>query len=421
MLHRPTEKLRFLRAALRIPLPALLLALGVAAPGHARVKAAVSREDVAEIETKYGRMVMRFFPDEAPGHVSYVKELIGKGFYNGTTFHRVIPYFVIQGGDPNSKDADRSNDGEGEADRRLKAEFSNTLHYRPGTVGMARDNDPNSGSCQFFIALENIPRLDGKYTIFGELVEGLEVARRIAELPRDLKDNPLEKVTMKVSLKTGKAPSFVNSLRQEEGREVLSGPGKPRAWDPGSSRWTSPALVHPAGKSLGTESWSAAPLDLAVSEDGAVLDVRFGSLEVPDAAKIRAAAMGWHFTPARFDGKAVKVRFSMDSHGGGLGPSKAPGTPRQIEDGIQPPALTVVVPLPPGAKPPAKQALVRLVVDESGQVSDASMEISSGTSSLDEAAMAAARKLVFNPALESKQPVSVYMNLPVRFAEAATP
>jgi len=84
------------------------------------------------------------------------------GFYDGTTFHRVIPRFVVQGGDPLSKNDDRSDDGNGEADRRLKAEFSTTLHYRPGTVGMARDADPDSGSCQFFIALEGIPRLDGR-------------------------------------------------------------------------------------------------------------------------------------------------------------------------------------------------------------------------------------------------------------------
>src|SRR5262245_19056951 len=126
---------------------------------------AATREEVALIHTAQGDIAFRFFPTVAPQHVSYVKELIGRGFYDGTTFHRVIPFFVIQGGDPNSKDADRGNDGDGEGDRRVKAEFSSKLHYRPGTVGMARDVDPDSGSCQFFIAMENIQRRSGKYTI----------------------------------------------------------------------------------------------------------------------------------------------------------------------------------------------------------------------------------------------------------------
>src|SRR5437867_9523748 len=137
----------------------------------APVPAAV-KEEVAVLHTPKGEIAFRFFEADALGHAAYVKELIRRGFYDGTTFHRVIPHFVIQGGDPNSKDADRSNDGDGEADRRLKAEFSTKLHYRPGTVGMARDADPDSGSCQFFIALENIPRLDGKYTVFGEVITG---------------------------------------------------------------------------------------------------------------------------------------------------------------------------------------------------------------------------------------------------------
>src|SRR6185295_1489188 len=117
----------------------------------------------------------------------------------------------------------RSDDGEGEGDRRLKAEFSSTLHYRQGTVGMARDADPDSGSCQFFIALENIPRLDGRYTIFGEVIAGLDVARRIADLPRDLNDNPLEPVKVTARLEKRKLPGTVVS-RQPGGTsgEVLT-------------------------------------------------------------------------------------------------------------------------------------------------------------------------------------------------------
>ena len=407
-------------------LPPLLFAAGVAALSFAPAapasrKTAALKEDVAVIETGYGRMVLRLFPDEAPQHVAYFKELIGRRFYDGTTFHRVIPYFVIQGGDPNSRDADRSNDGDGEADRRLKAEFSEALHYRPGTVGMARDADPNSGSCQFFIALQNIPRLDGKYTIFGELVEGLEVARKIGDLPRDLNDNPLERAEMRMSLKRDRVVSSVNSFRQAEGGEVLTGPGKPKPWDPGSARWISPALVRPVGNTLVTEAWPSAPLDLTLWEDGSVLDVRFARMRTEHAAEILAAVKGWRFIPARHDGKPVKVRFSMDSLGGSLGPSAVPGTPRLIEGGISPPATVVRVTLPAGTKPPPKEPLLRLTVDETGRVADAGVEISCGVAALDEAALAAARQMLFAPALDGKKPVPVYMNLPTRFVEPPTP
>jgi len=149
---------------IRIPVPGvrlivsacLLLACGAVAP----MAAPASKEEVAVLTTPHGEIVWRFLDGDAPGHAAYVRDLIRRGFYDGTTFHRVIPHFVVQGGDPNSKNADRSDDGDGEADRRLKAEFSTTLHYRPGSVGMARDADPDSGSCQFFIALEDLPRLD---------------------------------------------------------------------------------------------------------------------------------------------------------------------------------------------------------------------------------------------------------------------
>ncbi len=406
-------------------LPFLLAAaLGTLAAARAKPPAPKNdalKEEVAVIETRFGRIVFRFFPDEAPGHVAYVKELIGRGFYDGTTFHRVIPHFVIQGGDPNSKDEIRENDGEGEADRRLKAEFSAALHYRPGTVGMAREADPNSGSCQFFIALENLPRLDGKYTIFGEVIEGIEVARKIAAVPRDLKDNPLNKVPMKVTLKTARVPGSIDSFRQGEGGEVLTGPGKPRPWDPGSSRWASPALALPAGQPLGTEAWPATALDLSVGEEGEVLDVRFARINVERAVEILAAVRSWRFLPARYDGKPVKARFAIDSRGGNLGPSAVPGTPRQIEGEIRPPSAAVAVPLPPGMKAPGKEPLLRLTVDETGHVADVEVEVSSGVQVLDEAALASARKMVFVPALEGKEPVSVYMNLPVRFVEAPSP
>src|SRR5882672_1323130 len=215
------------RRAGRAAIPGLvLIALLEAAPAAPppaaprATEASARAGEVAVLETPQGTIVWRFFPEQAPGHVAYVKELIRRGFYDGTTFHRVIPHFVIQGGDPNSKNDDRGDDGEGEADRRLKAEFSGSLHYRPGTVGMARDPDPDSGSCQFFIALENLPRLDGRYTIFGEVIEGLEVARRIAGLPRDPNDNPLQPVRVAASLLRRPVPGAILSRDAGESGET---------------------------------------------------------------------------------------------------------------------------------------------------------------------------------------------------------
>src|SRR5437867_2348037 len=277
---------------------------------------AATKEEVAVVHTGKGDIAFRFLERAAPGHVAYVKELIRRGFYDGTTFHRVIPHFVIQGGDPNSKDSDRSNDGDGEADRRLKAEFSTALHYRPGTVGMARDADPDSGSCQFFIALENIPRLDGKYTIFGEVVSGMEVARAIADLPRDLKDNPLESVPMKAELKMRKLPPGIMSLKQGPSGEVLTGPGKPKPYDPGDVRWKAPVLASRGPAGGAGDLPEGAPLDLSVDENGAVLDVRFSRLDTPGAQELAdAVKRNWQFTPAQLDGNPVKSRFSVEGPG----------------------------------------------------------------------------------------------------------
>jgi peptidyl-prolyl cis-trans isomerase B (cyclophilin B) len=399
----------------------LLLSSISAAPAPRKLTR--GREEIAVITTPLGKIAIRFFPEEAPGHVSYVKDLIRKHFYDGTTFHRVIPHFVIQGGDPNSKDADRNNDGDGEADRRLNGEFSTTFHYRPGTVGMARDDDPNSGSCQFFIALEDLPRLDGKYTIFGEVTEGLDVARRIADLPRDLKDNPLQKVPMRVLLQQVRVtkPIYSHAFTQEPSGEVLSGPGKPRAWDPGSTRWTAPALARGAKKSLGTEAWPGTPLDISLAEDGSVLDVRFEELRAKHAEEIVAAVKKWSFTPVRRDGKPIKARFAISSRGGTPEPTSAPGTPRQITREITPPAAAIPIPLAAGMKAPETEPLLRLSIDENGQVTDVSLEISTGNPLADEAAMEAARKMIFAPAVMGKAPVSVYVNLPGRFVEANLP
>ena len=152
-------------------------------------------EDVAVLKTSLGTIVFRFNDKDAPQHVANFKALANAKFYDGTTFHRVIPGFMIQGGDPNSKDADRSNDGVGGSGTNVPAEFNANKHLR-GTVSMARAQDPNSASSQFFICVKPTPFLDGQYSVFGQVLEGMDVVDKIVNVPRDARDNPIDKVVM---------------------------------------------------------------------------------------------------------------------------------------------------------------------------------------------------------------------------------
>ncbi|PIY19005.1 peptidylprolyl isomerase, partial [Candidatus Desantisbacteria bacterium CG_4_10_14_3_um_filter_40_18] len=125
-------------------------------------------EEIAVIDTKFGKIQIRFFEEDATNHVQNFKKLARQGFYNNTTFHRVIPGFMIQGGDPNTKDDDRSNDGLGGPGYTINAEFNSRSHQR-GIVSMARSNDPNSAGSQFFICVAPATFLDKQYTVFGEV------------------------------------------------------------------------------------------------------------------------------------------------------------------------------------------------------------------------------------------------------------
>ncbi|GEM_PF-280310 len=156
-------------------------------------------EKRAIITTKFGDIELKFLPDVAPGHVQNFIDLAQKGFYDGTTFHRVIPGFMIQGGDPNSKDADKSKHGMGGPGYTIKAEFNATPHKR-GVLSMARAGHPDSAGSQFFICVADAPFLDRQYTAFGEVVKGMEIADKIVSEPRDSNDNPKERVEMKVKI-----------------------------------------------------------------------------------------------------------------------------------------------------------------------------------------------------------------------------
>jgi len=157
--------------------------------------------ETAVIETKFGEIEIAFLDDKAPGHVKNFLDLARKGLYDGTTFHRVIPGFMIQGGCPNTKDAKggKGSHGTGGPGHTVNAEFNDTPHKR-GVVSMARAQDPNSAGSQFFICVADSGFLDRQYTAFGRVVRGMEAADKVVASPRDGKDNPRDRVEMKVRL-----------------------------------------------------------------------------------------------------------------------------------------------------------------------------------------------------------------------------
>jgi peptidyl-prolyl cis-trans isomerase B (cyclophilin B) len=153
----------------------------------------------AIISTRHGDITLEFLPEVAPNHVKNFIELANKGFYDKTLFHRVIPDFMIQGGDPESKKSDRRFHGTGGSGKNIKAEFSKTQHVR-GVVSMARSANPDSASSQFFIVVADSSHLDNQYTAFGKVASGLEVVDKIVAEETDHRDNPLEAVEMTVKI-----------------------------------------------------------------------------------------------------------------------------------------------------------------------------------------------------------------------------
>lgn len=147
------------------------------------------------IETDFGTIEIRFFEDKAPKHVEAIKKLAKSGFYDGTLFHRVIPGFMIQGGDPLSKESDRSKHGTGGPGFVIPQEFNDISHKR-GICSMARSQSVNSAGSQFFICVADSTFLDRQYTVWGEVVNGMDVVDKIVALQRDANDNPLESAKM---------------------------------------------------------------------------------------------------------------------------------------------------------------------------------------------------------------------------------
>ena len=191
---------------LRIVLTVMLLQIFIVSAGSEVRHNQFTKEEIkkmtetrAVIETKHGNIHLKFFPDVAPNHVNNFIDLAKKGFYDSTTFHRVIPGFMIQGGDSNSKDADKSKHGMGDPGYKLKAEFNEKSHKR-GILSMARSRNPDSAGSQFFICVKESTFLDRQYTIFGEVTEGMDVVDKIVSQPRDSRDNPNERIEIKVRI-----------------------------------------------------------------------------------------------------------------------------------------------------------------------------------------------------------------------------
>ena len=159
-------------------------------------KKPVNANEVAVLKTSEGEIVLEFWPDVAPGHVENFKTLAKKGFYDGTCFHRVIKGFMIQGGDPNTKDeAKKGAWGTGGPGHQVKAEFNDKAHTR-GVLSMARSSDPNSAGSQFFICHGDPRFLDKQYTAFGKLIKGDDVLEKIGTTPVGARDVPVKRMNV---------------------------------------------------------------------------------------------------------------------------------------------------------------------------------------------------------------------------------
>jgi peptidyl-prolyl cis-trans isomerase B (cyclophilin B) len=160
--------------------------------------------EVAVIKTSEGEMVVQFWSDAAPKTIENYKKLARSGFYDGTIFHRIVKNFMIQGGDPNSKDLGKENSyGEGGPGYKIKAEFNDHSHER-GVISMARSMDPDSAGSQFFICLAPVPRLDHQYTTFGKLIKGDDVLEKIGNTPVTFARGEMSKPEKRIAIESVK-------------------------------------------------------------------------------------------------------------------------------------------------------------------------------------------------------------------------
>ncbi|MBO8151978.1 MAG: peptidylprolyl isomerase [Candidatus Marinimicrobia bacterium] len=157
-------------------------------------------DEIVVIETDFGNIVIDLYENQAPLHCMNFKKLVRAGFYEGTTFHRVIPDFVIQGGDILSRDGDPLNDGTGSLGYTIPVEIG--MRHVYGAIGAARlpdsvNPEKRSSASQFYICLRNLPHLDGGYTVFGKVIEGMDVVEKIASVKTDERNRPIKDVVMR--------------------------------------------------------------------------------------------------------------------------------------------------------------------------------------------------------------------------------
>lgn len=178
-----------------------------AAPGAKMPK---DGDSIVILNTTQGRIVVKFFPSKAPNHVKNFLDLSTKGFYDKTKFHRVIPGFMIQGGDPNTKGDDHAAYGTGGPGYNVKAEFNDMKHL-PGILSMARTGDPDGAGSQFFIMHKAYPSLDNQYSIFGQVIEGMDVVEKIVNQDRDERDCPKKDMVIS-KVEVAKWPVKLNGI-----------------------------------------------------------------------------------------------------------------------------------------------------------------------------------------------------------------
>ena len=233
------------------------------AAAAAKGKSAASSDEVAVMETTKGRMVIEFWDKEAPQTVDNFKKLARQGYFDGTGFHRIIKGFMIQGGDPKSKNPKAPDLGTGDPGYKIKDEFNSHKHVA-GVLSMANSGTPNSAGSQFFIMDGAAPFLDGKYTAFGHLIEGMNVEKDIASTPvgpnammGGEKSKPLEwttvksvKIVSRSSLaKAGGAPASAKHTAATEVKSVRAPASTPASTDAAKAAETSasaPAKTEPA-------------------------------------------------------------------------------------------------------------------------------------------------------------------------------
>jgi peptidyl-prolyl cis-trans isomerase B (cyclophilin B) len=195
-----------MRFALCCCLLGVFLGVAIVHGGERKEKAPMnsSNNEVAVMKTSAGEMVFEFWPEVAPKTVENFKKLAREGFYDGTAFHRIVKGFMIQGGDPLTKDlSNESRYGTGNPGYLIKAEFNNRLHER-GVLSMARSNDPDSAGSQFFICLARVNHLDHKYTTFGKLIKGDDVLEKISDTPVTMNGRERSKPTQRVTVESVK-------------------------------------------------------------------------------------------------------------------------------------------------------------------------------------------------------------------------